>query len=55
MEQLELTFRAENQVLEPTNFTAPLLVASNTVGWIKAHFDLGTNWDCWNLGAVKAI
>lgn len=55
MEQLELTFRANNQCLEATNFTPPLFVASNTVDWIVAKFDLGTNWDCWDLGAVKAI
>ena len=55
MEQLELTFRANNQCLEATNFTPPLFVASNTVDWIMAKFDLGTNWDCWSLGAVKAI
>ena len=55
MEQLELTFRANNQCLEATNFTPPLFVASNTVDWIVAKFDLGTNWDCWSLGAVKAI
>lgn len=55
MENLELTFQAENQELTATNFTPPLFVASNTVAWIKAKFSLGTNWDCWSLGAVKAM
>ena len=55
MEQLELTFRADNQLLEATNFAPPLYVASNTVSWIKAKFELGTNWGSWGLGAVKAM
>lgn len=51
MEQITLTFKADNQDLKRTGGVKK--IASHTINYINTHFDLGHNWN--GFDEVKAV